>query len=361
MGDFVTRLAERAMGRIPVIRPLLPSVFAPEPDEYRLEPAPDHEPPPEREDRGPHSQPAETPTVPQTPTLVPDMTPKYRPDAGLPPPEVPEGPPTSPPNPPRPRKPTASRHVPASGPEPPDDAGRTRDAKEPGPPESRMESTRDARRYPSPTDPVTVPSKTGPAPSSSGRLVPRESKDRSSTTTIAYVRRSSTEPRFEKIQRVEPAPVVRGAYDTPEEPVLRDSPPDVSATKGGVKRSMPGTPKAAKESDPIEVAAPAPHPEASPGAAEDTLPSQITPTIAAPPIVPSIVRYRREERQESGPGEQRVPTAEPSAPTIKVAIGRIEVRAVTPSAPPVRQEAPSRPGPPLSLDDYLEQRGGGRT
>ena len=228
MGDFVTRLAERTMGKIPVIRPLVPSVFAPKPDEYRLEPAPDHEtPPPEREDRGPHSQPGETLTVPQTPTLLPDRTPKYRPDAGVPPPVDQEGPPTSPPDPPRPRKPAVSRHDPASGHEPPDDAGRTRDAKEPRPPEPRMESTRDARRYPSPTDPVTAPSKPGPAPSSSARLVPREStQDPSSTITIAHLRRSSTGPRFEKLQRIEPAPVVRGAHETPDEPVLRDSPPD---------------------------------------------------------------------------------------------------------------------------------------
>ena len=55
--------------------------------------------------------------------------------------------------------------------------------------------------------------------------------------------------------------------------------------------------------------------------------------------------------------EQRViPSA---TPTIKVTIGRIDVRAVTPKAEstPVRRVVP--PKPKLSLDDYLKQRSGG--
>jgi hypothetical protein len=65
--------------------------------------------------------------------------------------------------------------------------------------------------------------------------------------------------------------------------------------------------------------------------------------------------------------EVRPVTAQPSAPreestqpppTIEVTIGRIEVRAVTPPAPPPRQ----RHEPPrMSLDDYLRARDGGRS
>ena|SRR5947209_13927536 len=47
------------------------------------------------------------------------------------------------------------------------------------------------------------------------------------------------------------------------------------------------------------------------------------------------------------------------APTIRITIGRIEVRAVTSSAPAERR-APARPKPMLSLEDYLQQRNGGR-
>ncbi len=47
-------------------------------------------------------------------------------------------------------------------------------------------------------------------------------------------------------------------------------------------------------------------------------------------------------------------------PVIKVRIGRVEVRAVTPSGPPARRDAPQR-RPHLSLEDYLRQREGGRS
>jgi hypothetical protein len=47
------------------------------------------------------------------------------------------------------------------------------------------------------------------------------------------------------------------------------------------------------------------------------------------------------------------------APTIRVTIGRIDVRAVTAPAEPARETV--RPQPRLSLDDYLKQRNrGGR-
>jgi hypothetical protein len=48
-----------------------------------------------------------------------------------------------------------------------------------------------------------------------------------------------------------------------------------------------------------------------------------------------------------------------SAPTIRVTIGRIEVRAVMPSDTRILP-TPQRPKPRLSLDDYLKQRHGGR-
>jgi len=44
-------------------------------------------------------------------------------------------------------------------------------------------------------------------------------------------------------------------------------------------------------------------------------------------------------------------------PTIRVTIGRIEVRAVSPPAPPPRQT--KQPAPKMSLDDYLRSRNGG--
>lgn len=52
------------------------------------------------------------------------------------------------------------------------------------------------------------------------------------------------------------------------------------------------------------------------------------------------------------------PMAEPPIPVINVTIGRVEVRAVQASPPRARAAAP-RPAP-LSLNDYLKQRGGSR-
>lgn len=54
------------------------------------------------------------------------------------------------------------------------------------------------------------------------------------------------------------------------------------------------------------------------------------------------------------------PKSPPSPPTIRVTIGRIDVRAImAPSPPPPRTELP-KPGPDLTLDEYLRQRNGGR-
>jgi hypothetical protein len=51
------------------------------------------------------------------------------------------------------------------------------------------------------------------------------------------------------------------------------------------------------------------------------------------------------------------PDREPIPPTVRVSIGRVEVRAVMPTAPTPRA-VPTRPRPAVSLNDYLKQRGG---
>lgn len=56
------------------------------------------------------------------------------------------------------------------------------------------------------------------------------------------------------------------------------------------------------------------------------------------------------------PTASRVPIAQPEPPTIQVTIGRVEVRAIASASPP-RQPAKS-PTPNLSLEDYLNRRGG---
>ena len=57
--------------------------------------------------------------------------------------------------------------------------------------------------------------------------------------------------------------------------------------------------------------------------------------------------------------EQRVAVQESPAPAIHVTIGRIEVRATPPTPAKVEKRQPQTA--PVSLDEYLRQRNGGRS
>jgi hypothetical protein len=117
--------------------------------------------------------------------------------------------------------------------------------------------------------------------------------------------------------------------------------------------------------DPVQGATLPPRPslgtQGSLDANEGTIESKVIPDRpAAPdaaPVAPRMVRPRLKPHVERGPQEPRVDAPESSAPTVRVAIGRIEVRAITPPPSPFPQQAaPARPAPTLSLDDYLKQR-----
>jgi hypothetical protein len=86
---------------------------------------------------------------------------------------------------------------------------------------------------------------------------------------------------------------------------------------------------------------------------------------SAPPVAPlvasSTVRPQLNGDGERHPREPHVVAPEPPEPTIRVNIGRIEVRAHMPPPPPATQRSkPARLGPKLSLDDYLNQRNRGQ-
>ena len=57
---------------------------------------------------------------------------------------------------------------------------------------------------------------------------------------------------------------------------------------------------------------------------------------------------------------QALQQREAPAPSIRVTIGRIEVRAIMPAKEPTARPPTRRPGPKLSLDDYLKQQNGGQ-
>jgi hypothetical protein len=78
-----------------------------------------------------------------------------------------------------------------------------------------------------------------------------------------------------------------------------------------------------------------------------------TPAMAV--VHPQVTLSR--EAPVSIPSEG-TPTPEP-APTIKITIGRVDVRAIM-SAAPIPRPAPTRPSPALSLEEYLKQHGRGR-
>ena len=59
--------------------------------------------------------------------------------------------------------------------------------------------------------------------------------------------------------------------------------------------------------------------------------------------------------------EGRRAAQHPPQPTVRISIGRVEVRAVHPAAPPVVRSSDGPRGPRLTLDDYLEERDRGAT
>jgi hypothetical protein len=79
----------------------------------------------------------------------------------------------------------------------------------------------------------------------------------------------------------------------------------------------------------------------------------------APPrqLLTPVTAVVRPQPPLEPPALAPVPEAQ-SAPTVNVTIGRIEVRAVTPAAPPPKRTAP--PAARLALEDYLKQREEGR-
>lgn len=134
------------------------------------------------------------------------------------------------------------------------------------------------------------------------------------------------------------------AADAPTRPPVSSTP----EASGSLKRSSadrgapdPGTEQS--ESDHV--------PEPSRGSASSDLlvPAATRPHIAARPEPNGTPRK-----------DQRETATEASSPTVRVTIGRVEVRAAPATPPPARRSSGAKPGPALSLDDYLKQRKGGR-
>ena len=173
-----------------------------------------------------------------------------------------------------------------------------------------------------------------------GAMSRKEDQRGSSRTTARSPRTPKTRP--ETLHRVEPGPTWRdlplgppSAEDESGEAVFR---PLRTLLDRGQGETLPPVPS--------------PGTQASLDASEDA------PRL----IAPRIVRPQLDGYLEQGPQEPRVAAPEASEPAIQVTIGRVDVRAITPPPPmpPVLRTAPARPGPKLSLDDYLKQHNGGQ-
>jgi hypothetical protein len=338
MSDFVTRLAERTLGAAPVVQPLIAPRFSPGPADHLIEPQGEPATMPEVPDRTPRPR-----TPPNTPMLAPDEAEAQNEESD-------------------------TSITPPSG--APDGAA----ARESSPLETGMESMQEDRQTSSSAPPR--PLARAPEPGSrtllSGESVPSGRQDfpdrgprRKSRTTIADGRNPLPELQFESAHRVESAPARRGVEESPRRLVAEGPTLDSFVSEDVPGRAMLHSTMALAERARVTVEAPAlPSGTGDPlETREVTSKFEIVPAHraaqgAAPVIVPRIVRHQPDKRQENSLGEAHVLAPEPPAPTIKVAIGRIEVRAVTPPAP-AQRETPAKPGPLLSLDDYLTQRNGG--
>ncbi len=87
--------------------------------------------------------------------------------------------------------------------------------------------------------------------------------------------------------------------------------------------------------------------------APESLPAEAEPVRAHPVRpAPAAAREPVDVPKPTRPVSRRTPAAEPA---VHISIGRVEVKAAAPPAPPARTESRRRPA--VSLDDYLRDRG----
>lgn len=310
MADFITRLTERGLGEAPVVQPLIPSLFAPE--------LASHSPALEWDSESATSSRdldrmqilpvVETPPVRDAERVPEDTAMAQREEHD------------------------ASAHITSPG---------TSDI----PPEphhpAELAST-DHRVMPTRKDQRNLPSVTPGRP----QRTPGTQLEPGHATESGPARRDeavSTSPR-----------------------VLAESlPSDSSIAEGASDQALPIGILVEQGRGATLPSVPSPGIEASPGTRGSMLGSRVTPDRStpsgAPLVAPRMVHPQIDTHVERGPQEPGVAAPEPPAPTIRVAIGRIEVRAITPPpTPPTQRTTPTRPDPALSLDDYLKQRNGGQ-
>ena len=183
------------------------------------------------------------------------------------------------------------------------------------------EAPRVLPRKEAPATPRVMPA-AAPNPAAAAESVPAESKERPAP------REDNTSIERRSVAREELASLLPPRDIRPARRI--EPPPAGTSTVDAVRQTQPLLPPERRAALIRSSASPAP--------VVAGLPPRPSPGERAPTV--------------GGRAEARATEA---APTVRVTIGRVEVRAVFPAAPPSRVALPP-PGPTLTLEEYLEQR-----
>jgi hypothetical protein len=170
------------------------------------------------------------------------------------------------------------------------------------------------------------------------------------TETTLRSRPESTPP------RVNPASP-SSSPDAPSWPVVSDTPPDVEVVSNDRPPDRTSETPAQQEEPTVQ---PVPTVrDVQPGVRAERLPEdrRSPPALLVPSRPRPEVTRVVEQHALDGSSPLRADPA-PALPTVRVTIGRIEVRAVYP-APQTPRPTPAAPRPALTLEQYREQRRGG--
>lgn len=124
--------------------------------------------------------------------------------------------------------------------------------------------------------------------------------------------------------------------------------------RGGIEQQNRPTAVQSMQQTSVRQHGPGAHPEPTPGPGHKLVAAaKLESSVSRMSFARSPVAQHHLTSAAAGPGDS-VTTPE-SKPTIRISIGRIEVRATTPPAPMPRAKT-VQPAPTLSLDEYLKQR-----
>jgi hypothetical protein len=351
MEDFLTRLAERTLGAAPVVQPLIASMFVSEPTGHSLDLERNSEAAMSSGDLDRAQAPSakETPPARDAPTRRPEGTAVDRQGHhGNSPPATPghhQSTYDTQPEPHRLAKPALAerRVIP------------TRE-------EQRSLSLVMAKRPQRTSDAQPEPRRDAETASLEHRVIP-EQEDQQNLSPGTLEPHQRTLDRPELFHAAESGPTRRDVDTVSSDRVLpEDLSSDPSAAEGASDQAIPRPIRTLIEHGRGATLPPEPSPDTQGSILESEAVLNHPAPLDALLVTPGTIRPQLNGHVERDPWEPRMAAPEPPAPTIRVAIGRIEVRAITPPpTPPARQRAtPARPGPALSLDDYLKRRNGGQ-